>query len=87
MEVTPSKREVNIALSNLSSLYGVILVSFWYYCGVVLDILFLICHFYHFISVLRTFYIWNITSGIRALSSVENCGLIFFQGRDVFQRL
>jgi hypothetical protein len=24
------------------------------------------------------FYIWNITSGIRAPSSVENCGLIFF---------
>ena len=24
------------------------------------------------------FYIWNTTSGIRAPSSVENCGLIFF---------
>jgi hypothetical protein len=45
MEVAPSKRKVNIALSNLSSLSSVILVSFWYYCGVVLVILLLIYHF------------------------------------------
>jgi hypothetical protein len=25
------------------------------------------------------FYIWNITSGIRAPSSAENCGLMFFR--------
>jgi hypothetical protein len=65
----PSKRKVNISLSNQSALSGVILVSFWYYCGVVLVILLFICHFY----------IWNITSGIRALSSTENCRLIFFR--------
>jgi hypothetical protein len=33
------------------------------------------------------FYIWNTISGIRAPFSVENCGLIFFQGRDIFRRL
>jgi hypothetical protein len=71
------KRQVNIALSNQSALSGVILISFRYYCGVFLVILLFICHFYHFIYVLHTFYIWNITSGIRALFSIENCGLIF----------
>jgi hypothetical protein len=45
LEVAPSKRQVNIALSNLSDIFGVIMVSFWYYCGVVLVILLLICHF------------------------------------------
>jgi hypothetical protein len=44
VEVSPSKRKVNIDLSNLSALSGVILVSFWYYCGVVLFILLLIFH-------------------------------------------
>jgi hypothetical protein len=44
-EVSPSKRQVNIALSNQSALSGVILVSFWYYCGVVLVILLFIYHF------------------------------------------
>jgi hypothetical protein len=45
LEVAPSKRQVNIALSNQSVLSGVILVSFWYYCGVDLVILLFICHF------------------------------------------
>jgi hypothetical protein len=53
---------------NQSALSGVILISFQCYCGVVLLILLFICHFQHFIFVLHTFYIWNITSGIRALS-------------------
>jgi hypothetical protein len=44
-EVSPLKRQVNISLSNQSALYGVILVSFWYYFGVVLVILLFICHF------------------------------------------
>jgi hypothetical protein len=33
------------------------------------------------------FYIWNTTSGIRAPSLAKNCGLIFFQGRDVLWHL
>jgi len=41
----PSKRQVNISLSNQSVLSGVILVSFWYYCGVVMVILLFIFHF------------------------------------------
>jgi hypothetical protein len=45
LEVSPSKRQVNIALSNQSALYGVILVLFWYYCGVLLVISLFICHF------------------------------------------
>jgi hypothetical protein len=45
LEVSPSKRQVNIALSNQSVISGVILVLFWYYCGVVLVILLFIFHF------------------------------------------
>jgi hypothetical protein len=45
LEVSPSKRQVNISLSNQSALSSVILVSFWYYCGVVLVILLFIFHF------------------------------------------
>jgi hypothetical protein len=44
-EVAPSKRQVNISLSNQSALSSVILVSFWYYCGDVLVILLFIYHF------------------------------------------
>jgi hypothetical protein len=75
---------VNIALNNQSVLSGIILASFWYYCGVVMVIFLFICHFYLFISVLHTFSIWNITSGIRAPSSTENCGLIFFRVETYF---
>jgi hypothetical protein len=39
---------------NQSVLYGVILISFLCYCGVVLVILLFIYHFYHFISILHT---------------------------------
>jgi hypothetical protein len=46
---------------NQSALSGVILISFQCYCGVVLDIFLFIFHFYHFIYVLHTFYIWTIT--------------------------
>ena len=70
---------MNIALSNRSALSGVILLSFQYYCGVVLVILLFIYHFYHFIYVLHTFYIWYITSGIRALSLEEIVGKFFFR--------
>jgi hypothetical protein len=45
MEVSPSKRQVNISLSNQSALSGVILISFWCYCGVVMVILLFIYHF------------------------------------------
>jgi len=51
----PLKRQVKISLSNRSALSGVILLSFQYYCGVVLVILLFIFHFYHFISIMHTF--------------------------------
>jgi hypothetical protein len=41
----PLEGQVNISLSNQSALSGVLLVSFWYYCGVVLIISFFIFHF------------------------------------------
>jgi hypothetical protein len=41
----PSMRQANISLSNLSSLSGVILLPFQYYCGVVLVVLLFIYHF------------------------------------------
>ena len=59
---------------NQSALFGVILISFQCYCGVVMVILLFIYHLQHFIFVLHTFYIWNITSGIRELSSAEIVG-------------
>jgi hypothetical protein len=64
---------------NQSVISGVILILFQCYCGVVLVILLFICHFYHFISILHTFYIWNITSGIRSLSSPKIVGYFFFR--------
>jgi hypothetical protein len=36
LEVSPSKRQVNIALSNQSSLSSVTLVLLWYYYGIIL---------------------------------------------------
>jgi hypothetical protein len=44
----PLEGASDIDLRNLSALSGVILVTFWYYCGVVLDILLLICYFWNF---------------------------------------
>jgi hypothetical protein len=66
---------VNIAIINQGALSCVILVFFW--CSVIS--LFL-CHFYAKIFLFYIlFYIWNTTSGIRAPSSAENCGLNFFK--------
>jgi hypothetical protein len=52
--------------------FGIIVVLFWLYCcsSAISSYLFMFC---------ILFYIWNITSGIRAPSSAENCGLIFFR--------
>jgi hypothetical protein len=52
--------------------FGIIVVFFWLYCcsSAISSYLFMFC---------ILFYIWNITSGIRAPSSTENCGLIFFR--------
>jgi hypothetical protein len=33
------------------------------------------------------FYIWNITSGIKALSLVQNCGLIFFSRVEMYSNV
>ena len=41
----PLEEPVNIAFNNLSALFGVILLSFQYYCGDILVILLFICHF------------------------------------------
>jgi hypothetical protein len=55
-------------------------VLFWYYSGIVLVISLFLCHFYAKIFMFCIlFYIWNTTSGIRAPSSTENCGLNFFR--------
>jgi hypothetical protein len=52
--------------------FGIIVLLFWLYCcsSAISSNLFMFC---------ILFYIWNITSGIRAPSSAENCGLIFFK--------
>jgi hypothetical protein len=42
---SPSKKQVNIALSNQSALSGVILVLLWYYRGIVLVISLFLYHF------------------------------------------
>jgi hypothetical protein len=44
LEVSPSKRQVNISLSNQSVISGVIPVILWYYCGIGLVISLFICH-------------------------------------------
>jgi hypothetical protein len=54
LEVSPSKRQVNIALSNQSALSGVNLVLIWYYCGIVLVISLFLCCFSLIISVMNT---------------------------------
>jgi hypothetical protein len=67
---------VNIAISNQSALSGVILVLFWY-CSdyIIASMPFLIKIFMFYML----FYIWNTTSGIRAPSLAEKCGLFFFR--------
>jgi hypothetical protein len=76
LEVSPSKRQVNISISNESVISGVILVLFWYCsCYTIVSLTFLAKIFMFCIL----FYIWNITSGIRAPLSTEKCGLNFFR--------
>jgi hypothetical protein len=61
MEVDPSKRPMNISFR----FKVIFLLLFLYHFSVivvnVLVILLLFCHYYNFISVLHTFYIWYIT--------------------------
>jgi hypothetical protein len=84
LEVSPSKRQVNIALSNQSALSGVIMVLFWYCSGyIIVSLPFLanyLCFAYYFIS--------GILQVVSKHLPQKNCGLIFFfQGRDVFWHL
>ena len=64
--------------------FGIILVLLWYCSGYIIVSLPFLAKIFMFCIL---FYIWNTTSGIKAPSSTKNCGLIFFQGRDVFRRL
>jgi hypothetical protein len=64
---------VNIAIINQGALF---LVLFWYCSGYIIVVLPFLAKIFMFCIL---FYIWNTTSGIRALSSAENCGLIFFR--------
>ena len=74
-----SKRPVNIAL-RIKVLF---LLLFLYHLSVIVVIVLflqqLFCHFQNFISVMHTFYIQYITSGIRALSLAEIVGNFFFR--------
>ena len=76
MEVSPSKRQVNIVITDQSALSGVILVLFWY-CSdyIIASFTFLVKIF----MLCILFYIRNIKSGIKAPSSIENCGLNCFR--------
>jgi hypothetical protein len=56
---------------NQSVIFVVVLISFICYCGDYVGYITVILPFLAFISVLHTFYIWYITSGIRALSLAE----------------
>ena len=59
------------------------LVLFWYYFGIIVVLFSLYCCSYAISSYLFLlcilFYVWNITSGIKAPSSVEKSGLIFIR--------
>jgi hypothetical protein len=72
--------QVNIDIINQGDLPSVILVLFWLYHCVLPSLakIFMFC---------ILFYIWNTTSGIRVVSLAKKCGLICFQGRDIFRRL
>jgi hypothetical protein len=76
VEVAPTKRQVNIVITDQSVISGVILVLFWY-CSdyIIASFTFLVKIF----MLCILFYIWNIKSGIRAPSSTKNCGLICFR--------
>jgi hypothetical protein len=76
---------VNIVIINQGALSSVILVLFWYCSSVFFGYIIVVMPFLDKIFMLCILcYIWNTTSGISVLSLAENCGLIFFQGRDVF---
>jgi hypothetical protein len=65
---------VNIAITNQGALFGVIMVLFWCCSGYIIIVLPFLAKIFMFCIL---FYIWNTTSGMRALSLAENCGLIF----------
>jgi hypothetical protein len=66
----------------LSVIKVLFLVLFWYHFGIIVVLFWLYCCSFsisrYLFLICILFYIWNITSGIRAPSSVENCALIFF---------
>jgi hypothetical protein len=70
------KQPVNISIINQGALSGVILVLLWYCSGYIIIFVPFLAKIFLFCIL---FYIWNTTSGIRALSLAENCGLIFFR--------
>jgi hypothetical protein len=59
LEVSPSKRQVNIAINNQSALSSVILVLFWYCSSYIIVVLPFLANKYFY--VLHTIYIWNTT--------------------------
>jgi hypothetical protein len=72
---------------NQSALSGVILISFQRYCGdcsgyIVVYLPFLAFNFYSAYFLFLAYYKWYQSTFLD-----RNCGLNFFQGRDVFQRL
>jgi hypothetical protein len=64
---------------NQSAISIVVLISFMCYCGDYASYITIILPFLAFISVLHTFYIWYIISGIRAFSLAEIEGIFFFR--------
>jgi hypothetical protein len=70
----PLEEPVNIAFRFKVLFLFLFLYHFSVIVVNVLVIFLLFCHYKHFIYVMHTFYIWYITSGIRALSSAESVG-------------
>jgi hypothetical protein len=58
LEVSPSKRQVNIAISSQSVISGVILVLFWYCFEYIIASLSFLAKIFMFCIL---FYIWNTT--------------------------
>jgi hypothetical protein len=71
---------------NQSAISVVILISFQCYCSDYFGYITVIMPYLAFYLCSTYFYIWYITSGIRALSLAEILDF-FFQGRDVFRHL
>jgi hypothetical protein len=69
------KWKLNIAISNQRALFGIILVLLCYCFDYIIASLPFLAKIFMFYIL---FYIWNTTSGFRAPSSAENCGLNFF---------